>query len=75
MKYHDLFFYLFISFKFYFLFYLFILFYYIYIYIYIFFFLKIGKDVAKIIVCCSPDWRFRVNYLLKMTTSSILLSQ
>ena len=23
---------------------------------------KIGKDVAKFVVCCSGDWHFKVNY-------------
>ena len=27
--------------------------------LFLFFFLKIGKDVAKLVVCCSRDWRFK----------------
>ena len=27
------------------------------------FVLKIGKNVAKIVVCCSHDWRFKGSFL------------
>ena len=29
-----------------------------------YFFLKIRKDVAKFVVCCSCDWGFKVIYIL-----------